>query len=61
MQFSYATHLAHPVLCRPTHLNISGYASGEDWNWEPLDYMITYYSHNRNNIHNLLISLILLS
>ncbi len=20
MQFSYATHLAHPVLCRPTHL-----------------------------------------
>ncbi len=27
MQFSYATHLAHPVLCRPTHLNISGYAS----------------------------------
>ncbi len=28
MQFSYATHLAHPVLCRPTHFNISGYASG---------------------------------
>ncbi len=28
MQFSYATHLAHPVLCRPTHLNMSGYASG---------------------------------
>ncbi len=27
MQFSYATHLAHPVLCRPTHFNISGYAS----------------------------------
>ncbi len=27
MQFSYATHLAQPVLCRPTHLNISGYAS----------------------------------
>ncbi len=25
MQFSYATHLAHPVLCRPTHLNIYGY------------------------------------
>ncbi len=25
--FSYATHLAHPVLCRPTHFNISGYAS----------------------------------
>ncbi len=30
MQFSYATHLAHPVLCRPTHLNISGYASGSE-------------------------------
>ncbi len=30
MQFSYATHLAHPVLCRPTHLNISGYASDAD-------------------------------
>ncbi len=28
VQFSYATHLAHPVLCRPTHFNISGYASG---------------------------------
>ncbi len=28
MQFSYATLLAHPVLCRPTHFNISGYASG---------------------------------
>ncbi len=28
MQFSYATHLAHPVLCRPTHFNIFGYASG---------------------------------
>ncbi len=28
MQFSYATHLAHPVLCRFTHLNISSYASG---------------------------------
>ncbi len=27
MQFSYATHLAHPFLCRPTHFNISGYAS----------------------------------
>ncbi len=28
MQFSYATtHLAHPVLCRPTHINISVYAS----------------------------------
>ncbi len=27
MQFSYATLLAHPVLCRPTHFNISGYAS----------------------------------
>ncbi len=27
MQFSYATHLAQPVLCRPTHFNISGYAS----------------------------------
>ncbi len=23
----YATHLAHPVLCRPTHFNIAGYAS----------------------------------
>ncbi len=30
MQFSYATHLAHPVLCRPTHFNISGYASALD-------------------------------
>ncbi len=29
MQFSYATHLAHPVLCRPTHFNISGYASAQ--------------------------------
>ncbi len=28
MQFSYATHLAHPVLCSSTHLNISDYASG---------------------------------
>ncbi len=28
MQFSYATHLAHPVWFRPTYLNISGYASG---------------------------------
>ncbi len=28
MQFSYATLLAHPVLRRPTHFNISGYASG---------------------------------
>ncbi len=27
MQFSYDTLLAHPVLCRPTHFNISGYAS----------------------------------
>ncbi len=27
MQFSYATLLALPVLCRPTHFNISGYAS----------------------------------
>ncbi len=32
MQFPYATHLAHPVLCRSTHLNISGYASAVDWN-----------------------------
>ncbi len=31
MQFSYATLLAHPVLCRPTHFNISGYASGSNW------------------------------
>ncbi len=30
MQFSYATLLAHPVLCRPTHFNISGYASAQD-------------------------------
>ncbi len=26
MQFSYAIYLAHPVLCRPTHVNISGFA-----------------------------------
>ncbi len=31
MQFSYATLLAHTVLCRPTHLNISGYASGKKY------------------------------
>ncbi len=31
MQFSYATLLAHPVLCRPTHFNISGYASAREW------------------------------
>ncbi len=30
MHFSYATHLAHPVLCRPTHLKISGYASASN-------------------------------
>ncbi len=33
MQFSYATHLAHPVLCRPTHLNISGYAIAAEGNY----------------------------
>ncbi len=27
MQLSYATLLAHPVLCSSTHFNISGYAS----------------------------------
>ncbi len=31
MQFSYAAHFAHPVLCRPTHFNISGYASDIKW------------------------------
>ncbi len=31
MQFSYATLLAHPVLCRTTHFNISGYASAMDY------------------------------
>ncbi len=35
MQFSYATHLAHPVLCRPTHFNISGYASVPDMSTLP--------------------------
>ncbi len=30
MQFSYARHLVHPVLCRPTHFNISGYASAAE-------------------------------
>ncbi len=38
MQFSYATHLAHPVLCRPTHLNISGYASGPVSYWTTVNY-----------------------
>ncbi len=27
IQFVYAKHLAHPIVCRPTHLNIYGYTS----------------------------------
>ncbi len=61
MQCSYATHLAHPVLCSSTHFNISGYASALEtvyslcchlvsastaW-WQKLRDYITVRSHRR--------------